>query len=152
MADVVVKIEGLRELEQALAELPKATAKATLRRTLKKAAGPVRDAWRQNVTPYRETGHYEDSIIEGTKLTRRQSRAAKKEGKAFSETYVGTSDPAALQDEFGNFRQSARAPGRKAWAETQDGALTTISDDLGNEIEKSRARLARKAAKLAGGG
>lgn len=152
MARNTVKVEGLRELGEALKDLPKSAQKATLRRVLKKAAEPTQASWKAKVRPRRDTGHYEESIVIGTKLTRRQAKFAKKEGKSFSEIHVGTSDPAGVQDEFGNYRQPANPSARPAWEETQDQALKIIRDELGGEIEKTRARLARKAARLAAKG
>lgn len=149
---VEIKIEGLAELDFALTELPKSTAKATLRRVLKKAARPTQEAWKAKVRPRRDTGHYEESIITGTKLTRRQARFAKQETKSSSEIHIGTSDPAGVQDEFGNFRAPAHPSARPAWEETQDEALAIIRENLGDEIEKSRQRLAAKAARIAAKG
>lgn len=143
----IVRIEGLRDLENALRELPKATARAALRRTLKIAAKPVEDAMRAKAPV--ETGGLRDSIITGTRLTRRQAAAAKKETKHFSEIHIGTSHPAAVPQEFGTILHAAQPFGRPAWEETQTGALVDISRELGGEIEKSRERLARKAARLA---
>jgi HK97 gp10 family phage protein len=146
-----VTIEGLADLERALAELPKATARSVLQRTLKKRAEPVREAWQAKAPKL--TGHYERSIIVGpsSKLTSRQKRDAKREGKYFAEIHIGTSDPAGQQDEFGNSHQAAQPSARPAWEATKDGVLEGIGKDLGEEIEKAAARLARKAARLAGG-
>ena len=146
----MVKMEGLADLERALMELPRATGKATLRRVLKKAADPVEAAMVAKAP--RLTGALKLSISSGTKLTKRQQRFAKKEGKSSSEIYVGTADPAGVAQEFGTFDQNAQPFARPAWAETQNGALATIATELGNEIEKSRARLAAKAARLAAKG
>jgi hypothetical protein len=76
-----VKIEGLRELDQALSELPKATARNTLQRALKKGAEHVRDVWQPEVPV--TVGHYQHSIIVGpsSKLTGRQKRDAKRDGQ-----------------------------------------------------------------------
>lgn len=149
---MTVRIEGLRELERALAELPKATARNTLQRVLKKAAEPTADAWKAKAP--RDAGQYAESIIVGpsSKLTGRQKKDAKKEGKHFAEIHVGTADPAGQQQEFGNINHPAQPSGRPAWKETQDGALNTIKAELGGEIEKSAARLASKAARLAAKG
>lgn len=147
----VVKIEGLRELEQALAELPKSTARNTLRRVLKKRAEPVRDDWKAHA-PRGETGNYVESIIVGTRLTSRQSREAKKEGKDFAEIYIGSADPAGMQLEFGNEHMIAQPHARQVWESDKDAVLDGIAEDLGAEIEKARARLARKAARLAAKG
>lgn len=145
-----VKVEGLQDLEVALLELPKSTARATLRRVLKLAAAPVQAAARDKAPKL--TGQLEGSIITGTKLTRRQAQTARKEGKSSSEIYVGTSDPAGVPQEFGTFKEGAQPFMRPAWDETQDEALTIISTELGNEIEKSRQRLARKAERMAAKG
>lgn len=146
------KVEGLSDLTFALGELPKATARNTLQRTLKKGGEKVRDAWAPNVPKL--TGHYEHSIIVGpsSKLTSRQKRDAKKEGKYFAEQHVGTSDPAGQQNEFGNIHMAANPSGRPAWEATKEDVLAGIGTDLGTEIEKARARLARKAARLAAKG
>lgn len=143
-----VKVEGLRELEQALNDLPKATARNTLVRVLKKGAVKVEQAW-QPLVPVL-SGHYRHSIISGpkSKLTRSQKREAKRDGKFFAEYFVGTSDPAGMQLEFGNVNMAAQPSGRPAWNSTQTGVLADIGKDLKIEIEKSAARLARKAAKL----
>lgn len=150
MARSTVKVEGLRELGEALKGLPKATQRATLRRVLKLAAQPVQESMRAKAPKL--TRDLENSIITGTKLTRRQAKFAKKEGKSFSELYVGTSNPAGVPQEFGTFKETAQPFARPAWEETQDQALKIIRDELGGEIEKTRARLARKAAKLAARG
>jgi HK97 gp10 family phage protein len=146
-----VKLEGWQDLDRALGELPKATARNTLQRALKKSADPVRAAWESKAP--RRFGYYAQSIIigPGSKLTSRQRRDAKREGKFFSEIHIGTSDPAGQQQEFGNINHPAQPSGRPAWEQTQDEALRVIGDTLRDEIEKSRARLARKAARFAGG-
>lgn len=150
MAIATVKMEGLAELDAALVELPKSGAKAVLRRVLKKAAAPVEAAMVAKAPKL--TGALQVSIRSGTKLTKRQQRFAKKEGKSSSEIYIGTADPAGIPQEFGTFDQNAQPFARPAWDETQDEALLIISETLGDEIEKTRQRLARKAARLAAKG
>lgn len=143
-----VKIEGLRELDRALGELPKATARNVLRRVLRKAAEPVERAM-ESRAPQR-TGDLERSIITGTRLTSRQARDARKEGKHFAEVHVGTSDPAGMFQEFGTFKEPAQPWATPAWEATKDDALKAIGTELGTEIEKAAARLARKRAKAGG--
>lgn len=140
------KFEGGKALEAALKQLPQAAAKAAMRRTLKKAAAPVRERWQANAP--RQTGQYEHSIVIGTKLTRRQSRTVRREGKSNVELYIGTSDPAGVQLEFGNARQAAQPSGRPAWDATQDDALRITGTESWIEIDKTAKRLAKKAAKL----
>ncbi len=143
---VKLTLTGDKDLERALGELPKATARNTLRRVLKKAALPVQSAWQARAPKL--TGTLERSIVVGTKLTRRQARDAKRDGKHFAEIHVGTSDPAGVPQEFGTFKEPAQPSGRPAWEATKAEALATIGRELGTEIEKSAARLARKAAKV----
>jgi hypothetical protein len=48
--------------------------------------------------------------------------------------------------EFGTFKDRPQMWFTRAWDATQDGALITIKTELGTEIEKAAARLAKKAA------
>lgn len=142
------KIDGLRETEAALAELPKATGKNVLRRVLKAAAAPIESA-AQSMAPHL-TGTLERKIVTGTRLTRRQAQMVRKaDSKSSAEIHVGTADPAGIQTEFGNVHQAAEPWLRPAWDENKDGALNTIATDLGTEVEKAAIRLARKSARAA---
>lgn len=146
-----VKIEGLRELEAALADLPRATGKNVLRRVLKKAAAPI-ESTAEALAPHL-TGTLERNINMGTRLTRRQAQMVRKaDSKSSAEIHVGTADPAGIQTEFGNANQNAEPWLRPAWDQNKEGALNTIATDLGGEIDKAAARLARKAARAARGG
>lgn len=146
-----VKVEGLKALDAALAELPKAAAKAVLRRTARKALVPFDKAWRQNAPHL--TGELEESGGIGTKLTRRQARAnRKREDKASVELFAGPNNPAAVPQEFGTVDQAAHPFMRPAWDATQDQTLQIVKDELGAEIDKTAKRLAHKAARLAAKG
>lgn len=139
-----VKLSGFKELDSALGQLPKATARNTLVRTLKKAAKPV-DAEASANAP-QETGTLETSVITGTRLTRRQ-KSDNKPTKSFAEVHIGTALGRGMFTEFGTFKDAAQMWFTRAWASTKDTALGIIKSDLGTEIEKSAARLAKKAAK-----
>lgn len=170
-----VKVEGLRELEAALSQLPKAVAKATLVRVLKKAAEPIREA-AERAAPVRDPGapdkYYGGAKVgkghtrpegqrgklrrtgtdkalwqAGTRLTRRQAGNARKEGKDFAEYYVGSRDPIARLLEYGTANAAPHPMIRPAWASNKDRALETIKEELGGEIAKSAQRLAKRAAK-----
>jgi HK97 gp10 family phage protein len=142
---MIVKVEGLSQLAAALDELPKRAARSTLQRVLKKAATPTRDA-AQAKAP-RLTGSLQKSVVIGTRLTRRQKSDAKKDGKFFAEIHVGTASRHGIPEEFGTFKDVAQPFMRPAWEANQAGALKIIETELGGEIEKTAARLARKAAK-----
>lgn len=149
------KIEGLSDLDRALGELPKTTAKAALRRAGLAALEPFVDKWKSLApvdadpasTPNRPPGTFRDSIHAGTKLNRSQAKTARREGKSFVEVYAGTNDKAGVQSEFGNVHQAAQPAGRPAWDASQPQVIERFGKLLGPEIEKAAARLARKAAR-----
>jgi HK97 gp10 family phage protein len=149
---VKVKIEGLRELDQALGELPKATGKNVLRRVLRKAAQPIAEQAR-SLAPVL-THQLERSIGVGTKLTRRQRSLHRKmfrSDKASVEMFVGAGGvPQAHLREFGADGNPPRPFLRPAWDSNKMSALAQIRTDLAVEIDKSAKRLARKRARNAG--
>lgn len=145
-------VEGLRELDRALGELPKATGKSVLRRVGRKALTPMRDDAR-SMAPKLE-GHLEESIEIGAKLTSRQAKLHRKmfkNDKASVELFMGPNDPAAIPQEFGWEDGDPQPYMRPAWDANKDRALEIIKDDLGEEIMKAAARLAKKRAKAARG-
>jgi HK97 gp10 family phage protein len=158
-----VRIEGLRELEAALADLPKATGKNVLRRVLKKAAAPIENA-AASAAPVR-TGVLQFNVAASFQLNANQKKAVRQSGdKSSAEIHVGVrsgksvsgadafAQVAGIQTEFGNAHQAAQPWLRPAWDANKDGALRTIAADLGTEIEKAAKRQARKTARLAAKG
>jgi len=140
------KIEGLAELDAALTELPKATARNVLLRVLKKQGAPIRDTG-ESLAPRLEGG-LKQSYTVGTKLSRRQKSKLKKESMV--EVYIGPGPHAkGVQTEFGNAHQAAQPHLRPAFDGNMDKVLSGITGDLGDEIEKTRARVAKKAERLA---
>lgn len=140
-----VKVEGLKELEQALKQLPQANAKAVLRRTLKEAGQPIAKTARA-LAPKLEM-HLSESIDVDMKLSRRQRGLHKKQSPV--EMFVGPGpDPAAHLQEFGSGPGHHAQPFmRPAWDQNKDQALETIANLTWIEIEKAAARLAKKAAR-----
>lgn len=140
-----VKVEGLKELEQALQQLQRANAKAVLRRTLKEAGQPVAKTARA-LAPI-EMGYLRESIDVGTKLSRRQSKLHKKQSPV--EMFIGPGpDPAAHLQEFGSGPGHQAQPYlRPAWDQHKNEVLDTIANRTWLEIERTAARLAKKAAK-----
>lgn len=146
MAKVTVKIEGLKELDRALGQLPKSTAKATLRRVLKEAGEPIARAARSRAPI--EEHHLVESIDVSTRLNPRQRSLHRQAGgRAFQEMFVGTNNPAGTQQEFGNSRHGPQPFMRPAWDATKQQTLDYIANSLWGEIEKSAQRLARRAAR-----
>lgn len=145
MARQSFKIEGLAELDEALSELPKATARNVLLRTLKEQGKPIRDDGERNAP--RLTGGLKESYAVATKLSRRQKSQNKKESMV--EVYIGPGPSAkSIQTEFGNAHQAAHPHLRPAFDSNVQRVLTGIRDELADQIEKARARMARKAARI----
>lgn len=149
MAKTTVTVEGLRELDAALGQLPKSTGKAVLRRTLKKAGQPIAADAEARVPVL--TGALQISIGVGTKLTKRQGKLHRKmfkDDKASAEIFVGAGGLAqATQSEFGNHHQAAEPYMRPAWDGNKGQALEIIKTELGAEIMKAALRLAKKAGR-----
>jgi len=139
-------IEGLAELDVALTELPKATARNVLARTLREQGQLIANAGQSNAP--RRSGKLAESYTVGTKLSRRQKTLHRKESMV--EVFVGpTPHPKSVQTEFGNAHQRPQPHLRPAWDGNVRRVLEGIRDTLAREIEKARARLARKAEREA---
>lgn len=140
------RVEGLSELEEALKELPKATGKNVLRRVLLKAGQPIADAAAARAPRFK--GKLQMSIGTGTKLSRRQKKMHVAESTV--EVFVGAGALVqAITQEFGTVNHPAQPFMRPAWDGGKNNAFASLRDDLEAEIEKARARLARKAARIA---
>jgi HK97 gp10 family phage protein len=143
---VSVRVDGLREIEAALHELPKATGKNVVTRVLKKRGEPIANTARANAPV--DQGQLRDSIGVSTKLSKRQKRIHRKEGPDDIEVFVGAGAlPQAHMVEFGTDQMPAQPFMRPAWDKGKEAALEGIGQDLWAEIEKAATRMAKKAAK-----
>lgn len=153
MSREIVRIEGLAELDRALGELPKSTARNVLRRTLLKAGQPMAETMKSMAPDDPETGGSDlrSSIAVGTKLSARQAKLHRRETKndrAFAEAFVGPGpDPAAWNQEFGNVNHGPQSFARPAWDAHKTEALDIIGRETWGEIEKAAKRLARRVAR-----
>jgi HK97 gp10 family phage protein len=151
---VRVKVEGLRDLDRALAELPRATGKNVLRRVGRSALEPLAAAMAGRAPV--DEGHLKASIGVGTKLTLSQASLHRKmfrSDKASVELFAGAGGLAqAITQEFGTVDHVAQPFARPAWDAGKGQVLEHIKSELGNEIAKAAQRLARKAARLAAKG
>lgn len=146
MAKTTVKIEGLKELDRALGQLPRATAKAALRQVLRDAAEPMARQARQSAP--RDEYHLYESIDVSTRLSRRQRGQHREENQpTFQEMFVGTNNPAGVQQEFGNERHGAQPFMRPAWDAQKKPTLDRIANSLWLRIEQAAQRLARRASR-----
>lgn len=162
-----VKTEGFKELERALAELPRATAKNVSRRALMRAGQPVADKARELVAV--DSGGLRDSIVVSTRTTgkpgasefaavmraggtRKEAGAAMRSaaggGRSVVTVYIGAGQlPHAHLVEFGSINNSPHPYLRPAWDEGKQQVLDDIRAFMGEEIEKAAQRAARKALK-----
>lgn len=147
-------LEGFSELEKTLEALKPATGKAAIRRSIKAAAQPMADLM-QGAAPV-DDGDLQASIAISTRLDKRQAGLHRKmfrDDRAAVEVFVGPSyDLGAggrhghLQ-EFGTAHHAPQPFVRPAWDQDREALLERLSDQMWNEIQKTLARAARRAAK-----
>ena len=146
---MILKLEGFAELERELDRLSKAAGKGVLRRSLKKAASPIAET-ANSFAPVGDTGEYAQSFVYGTKLSKRQAGQHRKmflDQRAAVEGFVGTNDPAGVQQEFGNVFHAPQPALRPAWDQEANPTLDRLGSYLWDEFQKSLGRAQRKAAK-----
>lgn len=144
-----VKLEGFRDLDDALKELSKSAGKGVLRRSLKKAAEPMAKLG-ASLAPTGTTGNLSGSVKYGTKLTKRQAKLHRKmfrDDKASVEGFVGPNDPAAVPQEFGTVDHGPQPFMRPAFDQDAMPLIDRLGSELATELEKSVRRARAKAAK-----
>lgn len=141
-------VTGFADLEKALKDLEKRAGKRVLSGSLKKAALPIADV-ANNLAPKGETGQYAKSFVYSTRLTKRQARLHRKmfrDDRAAVEGFVGTSDPAGIQQEFGNINHKAQPALRPAWDREAQATLDRLGKIMWEEFKKAQTRATRRAA------
>lgn len=136
------KVEGFKELEDALRKLPEEVAGKVLRAALRKAALPMVEAARQ-AAPRSDSpgprGHMADSI--NVRLLKGV------EGDHDIETHLAIGPDSnhfyGLFQEFGTVHQPARPFLRPAFDNGAEGALKQFSAELGKGIERAARKLAK---------
>lgn len=166
-----IKIEGLKELEDALLELPKSVQGNVLKRAAVAAAADFAEH-AQRLAPKdkgklsREIkvakpkmitagkGAFAAAMKEGStpaeaaQAARAANRAAGGRGRAVI-TRVGPTKAAfyGLFQEFGTAHHAARPFMRPTWDALKNSMLDTMKEALASEIAKAAARAAKRAAK-----
>ena len=168
---MMMSATGFKELDAALANLPKAAAKRTLQRTLLKAGQPIADAAQANAPV--ETGELRDSIKVGTRIgnnvgkaefaavmkaggTKGEAVAALRgarraaDGGTFAVAFVGPEKAKNKRDavkrivqEFGSVKLPPQPYLRPAWDAEKRTALDICRRELANEIITTAKRLAK---------
>lgn len=142
MAGDLIRLSGFRELDAALADLPKAIERRILREVAADALKPFVEM-AQSLAPVHE-GHLRDSIVIGTKLTRGARRDARKDPVEGVRVFAGTADPNGVPREFGSARSRAEPFMRPAWDATGQQMLDRVQRTLADKIERRAARGAKK--------
>lgn len=144
----LVRIDGLREIDEALTELgeefhprnPRNVARAALR-----DGGQIIADAGEAAAP-RRSGKLADSYTVGGKLSRRQRQMHKKASDI--EVFVGpTPHPKSVQTEFGNAHQAAHPHLRPAWDGNFRRVLDLVVRRLKERLDQTTARLRKRAAK-----
>ncbi len=154
-----IRIEGLRELDKALGQLPRATGKNVLRRVARKALEPIiEDAKGKapvGIPGPGSGGKLRDSLAVSTKLSRRQKALHKKmfpSQKSSVEVFGGVGAhafvPQGVMQEFGTRFHGPQPFLRPAWDSGKNPALNSVKRNLWAEIKKAAERVARKQARL----
>jgi HK97 gp10 family phage protein len=146
----VTTLTGFRELEAALAALPKATGRNVLRRVAKGALEPIA-AQARSMAP-KDQGDLAGSIVVSERRTRRAKRLNRFDRNTGLEMAMGPSSGDGVLNyatfaEFGTNDTAPRAYMRPAWDSGSRGALEHVAKNLGQEIDKAASRIAKKAAK-----
>ena len=153
---IKMKIDGFRELERALLDLPRGTSIGVARRVMKKQLTPVQkmadDLW---------PGANEAYMISSRVSRRQQPQSLAKFERGVVNMFIGSHEPHAHLVEFGTGPRYTRNGSYRgamspmpslqpAWDAHRRKILAGLGADLWAEIEKTVARRARRAAKKAG--
>lgn len=147
---MTVRLEGFRELERALNELPKSTGKNVLRRVAKGALQPMAEKAR-SLAP-KDKGDLAGSIQVSEKRTKRVARINRFDKNTGIEMAMGPVSGGGVLNyatfaEFGTNDTRATPYMRPSWDSGKDNALEYIKANLGREIDRAATRLAKKAAR-----
>lgn len=134
---VTFKVEGLRELDRALADIPRAYAQNILRKAWATAAQPLLADIKANAPV--KTGALRDSI----KVERMGGEGA---GEVKMQVGVFGEFHGHFQ-EFGTVRQRARPFVRPALDRHAKAVVEAFRREVAASIERAKARIAARAAK-----
>jgi HK97 gp10 family phage protein len=125
----IVKVEGLKELQERLKALPDRVSKDVLREVLLTAARPLVGAMRAGAPKH--SGDLADSITAGSRLSSRQASLHRQTDKNDVEIFVG---PGPLSYahivEFGSKYQQSKPYVRPAWDSGKGALLESIKSSL----------------------
>lgn len=157
---MTVKLTGFRELERDLAEeLPKATARNVMKRAASNAMERVRDRMSE-LAPRDESDRDEDGqhLADTMATDAATAREARALGTSRQQGVVVLTGPAPVGkraranagwQEFGTVKMTPNSYARPAADMEADAVIDDVRHELKKQIEKAKARIARKAARAA---
>lgn len=150
--NVTMKTDGFRELERQLAEeLPRATAKNVLSRTAVKAMERIREKMVQ-LAP-REEGTLAESMKTQRVTARRMAGSVRFARSTGVEVMTGPAPAGKLDrsnaswQEDGTVKMAPNAYARPAADSEGRAVVEDVKDELTLQINKAKARIAKKLAK-----
>lgn len=157
MAVSTFKLEGFKELERALAEeLPKATARNVLTRTATNAMKRIEDRMGQ-LAPRGDGGtdgqHLADSMRTQPVTAKRARGSVRFDRKNGVAVMTGPAPEGKLDranagfQEYGTVKMSPNSYARPAADMEAENVIADVRDELAKQIDKAKARIARKAAR-----
>ena len=166
-----MKVEGLQDLEKALKELPRATGKNVIKRSLITAAQLFVDTAQALIKVRRvypaivksklkvssgDAGKRAFAAALARGATREEAGEEAHEANAAAagdekitsgQIVVGPTTRAFYGFEFGTYQQAPQPFMRPSWDTNKEKAVDTIKEAIKDEIDKAAARLAKKALK-----
>ena len=131
----VVRVEGLKELQERLKNLPDRVSKEVLKDMLVSATRPLVGAMRAGVP--KNSGDLADSITASFRLSSRQASMHKQFDKDDVEIFVGPGPlPYAHIVEFGSKHQQPKPYVRPAWDSGKGALLESAKSALTDAIIK----------------
>lgn len=150
----IVRIEGFREFEAALAKLPQAMGRSVLRKVARGALEPMADA-AQGKAPVAavDGGQLRASIAVSERRTRRVRRGGRFDKATGLEMAMGPSSGEgvlsyATHVEFGTVDTAPQPYMRPAWDGGAGKALEYVKDHLWDELAAAAQRVAKRGARL----
>jgi HK97 gp10 family phage protein len=145
MAKQTFRIEGLKELEKAMMDLPKRVNKRVAAKVLMETAKPLAADGSALAPDDPETGGFDlhTTVRAGT----RNTKGAGWTKKDPVEVFIGPRVRHAHLLEFGTKDMDAQPYMRPMWDGGKDWALRNIATLMGEEVAKAAARYARRVAR-----
>jgi len=159
MARSTFRLTGFKELERALAEeLPKATARGALLRTAKKVMKPIETGMAERA-PFDENdrdddGNHLNETMKTQTVTAKRARGSVQFDRSTGVAVMTGPAPVGKRaranagwQENGTAKMPANPYARPTADAEGENVIHSVRDELAAEIDKTKTRIARRAAK-----